>query len=233
MGGATRSVDGTSLDTAWIPRFSPTFTWHGGSVLAGEPLPRRLLRHPKRPADLSPRAALSPSILDGLADQLVHSARSSTCNEEIIQWLLPPTSRPIEDDPSSPARRAGSLSHARSRFPPASSFPDDRVHPAHSARAAAPEGEGESAGRRQCRRQRDQLSEAIRELVAMTSGCGTTSAGRCSAAEGTSGASTRRDLGRACLRPVDLIFQPGTRPACSIHLCISGPCASSMVVSLT
>ncbi|HET6712338.1 MAG TPA: helix-turn-helix transcriptional regulator [Actinomycetota bacterium] len=28
-------------------------------------------------------------------------------------------------------------------------------------------------------------------------------------------------------------FQPGTRPACSIHLCISGPCASSRVVSLT
>ena len=76
-----------------------------------------------------------------------------------------PTSRPIEDDPSSPARRAGSLSHARSRLPPASSFPDDRVHPAHSARAAAPEGEGESAGRRECRRQRDQLPEAIRELV--------------------------------------------------------------------
>jgi hypothetical protein len=28
-------------------------------------------------------------------------------------------------------------------------------------------------------------------------------------------------------------FQPGTRPACSNHLCISGPCASSSVVTLT
>ena len=28
-------------------------------------------------------------------------------------------------------------------------------------------------------------------------------------------------------------FQPGTRLACSIHLCISGPCASSRVFSLT
>jgi hypothetical protein len=34
-----------------------------------------------------------------------------------------------------------------------------------AARAAAPEGEGESAGRLECRWQRDQLHEAIRELV--------------------------------------------------------------------
>ena len=34
-----------------------------------------------------------------------------------------------------------------------------------SARAAAPEGESESAGRRECQWQRDQLPEAIRELV--------------------------------------------------------------------
>jgi hypothetical protein len=34
-----------------------------------------------------------------------------------------------------------------------------------AARAAAPEGTGERAGRRECRWQRDQLPEAIRELV--------------------------------------------------------------------
>jgi len=34
-----------------------------------------------------------------------------------------------------------------------------------AARAAAPEGEGESAGRRECQWQRDQLPEAVRELV--------------------------------------------------------------------
>ena len=34
-----------------------------------------------------------------------------------------------------------------------------------AARAAAPEGEGQAAGRRECRWQRDQLPEAIRELV--------------------------------------------------------------------
>ena len=34
-----------------------------------------------------------------------------------------------------------------------------------AARAAAPEGEAESAGRRECQWQRDQLPEAIRELV--------------------------------------------------------------------
>ncbi len=34
-----------------------------------------------------------------------------------------------------------------------------------AARAAAPPGEGESAGRLECRWQREQLPEAIRELV--------------------------------------------------------------------
>ena len=34
-----------------------------------------------------------------------------------------------------------------------------------AARAAAPEGEGEAAGRLECQWQRDQLPEAIRELV--------------------------------------------------------------------
>ena len=34
-----------------------------------------------------------------------------------------------------------------------------------AARAAAPDGEGESSGRRECRWQRDQLPDAIRELV--------------------------------------------------------------------
>jgi hypothetical protein len=34
-----------------------------------------------------------------------------------------------------------------------------------AARAAAPKGEGESAGRRECRWQREQLPEAIRDLV--------------------------------------------------------------------
>ena len=34
-----------------------------------------------------------------------------------------------------------------------------------AARAAAPEGEGDAAGRRECRWQRDQLPDAIRELV--------------------------------------------------------------------
>jgi hypothetical protein len=38
---------------------------------------------------------------------------------------------------------------------------------------------------------------------------------------------------RSRLRLADPHFQPGTRPACSIHLCISGPCASSRVFTLT
>jgi len=39
------------------------------------------------------------------------------------------------------------------------------AHELGAARAAAPEGEGESAGRLECRWQRDQLPDAIRELV--------------------------------------------------------------------
>jgi len=39
------------------------------------------------------------------------------------------------------------------------------AYPIKAVRAAAPKGEGEDAGRRECQWQRDQLPEAIRELV--------------------------------------------------------------------
>ena len=42
---------------------------------------------------------------------------------------------------------------------------DAAAYAIKAARAAAPEGQGEAAGRRECRWQRDQLPEAIRELV--------------------------------------------------------------------
>ena len=52
-----------------------------------------------------------------------------------------------------------------------------------AVRAAAPKGESESADRRECRWQRQQLPEAIRELVLeMISDCETTSVGLCSTA---------------------------------------------------
>jgi hypothetical protein len=40
-------------------------------------------------------------------------------------------------------------------------------------------------------------------------------------------------MGLSRPRLVDPHFQPGTRPACSTHLCISGPSASSSVFTLT
>ena len=52
-----------------------------------------------------------------------------------------------------------------------------------AARAAAPEGEAEAARRLECRWQRDQLPESIRELVLNDRGCGTRSAGQCLTAE--------------------------------------------------
>jgi hypothetical protein len=48
-----------------------------------------------------------------------------------------------------------------------------------AARVAAPEGEDEAAGRLECQWQRDELPEAIRELVLDDQRFGTTSAGRC------------------------------------------------------
>ena len=50
--------------------------------------------------------------------------------------------------------------------------------------------------------------------------------------DATAGPSVRTSR-RSRLRLVDPHFQPGTDPACSIHLCISGPCASSRVFTLT
>ena len=55
-----------------------------------------------------------------------------------------------------------------------------------AARAASPEGEGEAAGRLECRWQRATSSRRrFASSYSTTSGCGTTSAGRCSTADRT------------------------------------------------
>jgi hypothetical protein len=41
----------------------------------------------------------------------------------------------------------------------------ERAYAIEAARAGAPEGEGDGAGRLECRWQRDQLADTIRELV--------------------------------------------------------------------
>ena len=61
-----------------------------------------------------------------------------------------------------------------------------------AARAAAPEPEGDSAGRLECLWQRDQLPEAIRELVLDDQRLRTTSAGQCLTAESGAGAPGRQ-----------------------------------------
>ena len=50
--------------------------------------------------------------------------------------------------------------------------------------------------------------------------------------EGVDGSSPSEGFVKAPQIFVDLHFQPGTRPACSIHFRISVPCASSRDVSL-
>ena len=57
------------------------------------------------------------------------------------------------------------------------------------ARAAAPDGAGEAAGRRECQWQRDQLRQVFVSSCSTTSGCGTTSVGRHSTAEPATSAS--------------------------------------------
>ena len=71
-------------------------------------------------------------------------------------------------------------------------------------------------------------SQAISpEIAAPTSSLAATTPG------GLGGASSSLAVKRRISGGREPHFQPGTRPACSIHLCISGPCASSRVVSLT
>jgi hypothetical protein len=63
---------------------------------------------------------------------------------------------------------ASCAEHALDRFEsarPDDSRPRQAAYAIKAARAAAPEGKGETAGRLECRWQRDQLPEAIRELV--------------------------------------------------------------------
>jgi hypothetical protein len=57
------------------------------------------------------------------------------------------------------AGQAGAVAHVAAHELGAAAYAIKAAH------AAAPEGEAESAGRLECRWQRDQLPEAIRELV--------------------------------------------------------------------
>lgn len=77
-----------------------------GSLLAGEPLPGRLLRDSKRVSDLRPAAALPPSLGYGLADQFVDSTRRLTRDREVVERAFTPGSdgakpslRPAPDEP--------------------------------------------------------------------------------------------------------------------------------------
>jgi len=64
-----------------------------------------------------------------------------------------------------------------------------------AARAAVPPGEGEAAGRLECQWQRDQLPEAIRELVLDDQRLRNDSAGRCLTAEDAPGRKYRFPTG--------------------------------------
>ena len=57
------------------------------------------------------------------------------------------------------------IQHARAWVRGEVTMTQSRAAGGHAARAAAPKGQGEAAGRLECRWQREQLPEAIRELV--------------------------------------------------------------------
>ena len=232
MAGATRSVDGTSPRYRLDPSIQPDLS------LARRFSPRRRTA-PTRTASTSQAPGRSQPTCSPVPE---HPGRSggSACPQRSKQHMQrgdhpvasSPTFPPIEDDPSSPAHRAGSLSPARSRFLPRQVSlttgyirPTPHVPPRRKEKTRA-QGDLNAGGSATSSRRRSASSWS------MTSGCGTTSAGRCSAAEGTSGRHAS-GLGRGVSSARGPHFQPGTRPACSIHSCISGPCASSRVFTLT
>lgn len=76
-----------------------------------------------------------------------------------MQWeLLEPCGERHGTPPSS-AGQAGAVAHVAAHDLGAA------AHAIRAVRAAPPQGEGEAAGRLECHWQRDQLPDAIRELV--------------------------------------------------------------------
>ena len=74
-------------------------------------------------------------------------------------WVLGGCKRGAARHAAYAAGQAGAVAHVAAHELGAAAYA------IKAARAAAPEGEGEAAGRLECRWQRDQLPEAIRELV--------------------------------------------------------------------
>lgn len=76
-----------------------------------------------------------------------------------MQWARPETCVAQHGMPRTPCGQAGAVAHVAAHELGAAAYA------IKAARAAAPEGEDEAAGRRECQWQRDQLPEGIRELV--------------------------------------------------------------------
>jgi len=78
---------------------------------------------------------------------------------EDMQWAQPETCVEQHGMPPTRCGQAGAVAHVAAHELGAADYA------IKAARAAAPKGESEAAGRLECRWQRDQLPEAIRELV--------------------------------------------------------------------
>ncbi len=76
-----------------------------------------------------------------------------------MQWARPETCVKPHGMPPTPRVKRGAVAHVAAHELGAAAYA------IKAAGAAAPEGESEAAGRRECRWQRDQLPEAIRELA--------------------------------------------------------------------
>src|SRR5215472_3846062 len=90
---------------------------------------------------------------------VARSTRPGLARQAAVQWARPETCVGQHGMPRTLLARPAAVAHVAAHELGAAAYA------IKAARAAAPEGEGEAAGRLECQWQRDQLPEAIRELV--------------------------------------------------------------------
>ena len=108
-----------------------------------------------RPGDPRPRQAIAQARAWAIGEVTMSQARASAGHANAAARDLRGAARHA----AFAAGQAAAVAHVAAHELGAAAYA------IKAARAAAPQGEGESAGRRECRWQRDQLPEVIRELV--------------------------------------------------------------------
>jgi len=108
-----------------------------------------------QPADLRPRQAIELARAWARGEVAMSQSRTAAGHAQAAAWDLSGAARHA----AYAAGQAAAVAHVAAHELGAAAYAIKAV------RAAASTGEGESAGRRECQWQREQLPEAIRELV--------------------------------------------------------------------